>query len=50
MPEEWYPTNEESEIIESAWMKLKVACEKIKEQTTATKKNISNMLNELADH
>ena len=27
-----------------------VACEKIKAQTTANKKYISNMLNEIADH
>ena len=28
-------------------MQVKVACEKIKEQTTANKKYISNMLNEI---
>ena len=50
MPEEWHPTNEELEVIDSAWMKVKVALEKIKEQTTANKKYISNMLNEIADH
>ena len=37
-------------MIESEWMQVKVACEKIKEQTTATEKYISNMLNEIADH
>ena len=50
MPEEWHPTNEELEVIESAWMQIKVACEKIKEKTTATEKYISKMLNEIADH
>ena len=50
MPEEWHPTNEELEVIDSAWMQVKVACEKIKEQTSATEKYISNMLNEIADH
>jgi len=50
MPEEWNPTNEELEVIDSAWMQVKVACEKIKEQTTATEKYISKMLNEIADH
>ena len=37
-------------MIESAWMHFKVSCEKIKAQTTANKKYISNMLNEIADH
>ena len=50
MPEEWHPTNEELEVIESAWMQVKIACEKIKAQTTANKKYISNMLNEIVDH
>ena len=50
MPEEWNPTNEELEVIDSAWMQVKVACEKIKEQTTATDNNISKMLNGIADH
>ena len=31
-------------------MQVKVGCEKIKAQTTANKKYISNMLNEIADH
>jgi len=50
MPEKWQPTNEELEVIDTAWMQVKVACEKIKEQTTATEKYISKMLNEIADH
>ena len=50
MPEEWHPTNEELEVIDSAWMQIKVTCEKIKEQTNATEKYISKMLNEIADH
>jgi len=37
-------------VIESAWMEVKVASEKIKAQTPAYKKYISNMLNEIADH
>ena len=37
-------------MIESAWMQVKVSCEKIKAQTTANKKYISNMLNEIADY
>ena len=50
IPEEWHPTNEKIEVIVSAWMQVKFACEKIKAQTTANKKYISNMLNEIADH
>ena len=50
MPEEWHPTNEELEVIESAWMQVKITCEKTRAQTTANKKYISNMLNEIADH
>ena len=49
MPEEWHPTNEELEVIDSAWMQVNT-CEKIKEQTTATEKYISKMLNEIAAH
>ena len=50
MPEEWHHTNKELEVIDSAWMQVKVAYEKIKEQTTVTEKYISKMLNEIADH
>ena len=50
MPEERHPTNEELEVIDSAWIQVKVACEKLKEQTTATEKYISTMINEIADH
>ena len=50
MHKEWHPTNEELEMIGSAGMQVKVAFEKIKEQTTATEKYISNILNEIADH
>ena len=32
------------------WMQVKIACDKIKAQTTANKKYISNMLNEIVDH
>ena len=50
MPEEWHPINEKLVVIERACMQVKVAFEKIKAQTTANKKYISNMLNEIADH
>ena len=50
MPEEWHPTNKEHEVIESVCMQVKVATERIKAQTTANKKYISNILNEIADN
>ena len=50
MSEGWHPTKEGLEVTDSAWMQVKVAFEKIKEQTTATERYISNMLNEIADH
>ena len=37
MPEEWHPTNEELEVIESAFMQVNLASEKIKGQRTANK-------------
>jgi len=37
-------------VIESPWMQVKITCEKIKAQTTATEKYISKMLNEIAAH
>ena len=43
-------SNEELEVIESALIQVKITYEKIKAQTTANKKYISNMLNEIADH
>jgi len=50
MPEEWHTTNEKLEVIDRALMQFMVPGEKIKDQTTATEKFISNMLNEIADH
>ena len=50
MHEESHPTNEEFEVIDNGWMQVKVPFEKIKEQTTATVKYISKMLNEIADY
>ena len=50
MAEEWHPTNEELEVIDSAGIQVKFSCEKIKEKTTATEKYFSNVLNEIADH
>ena len=50
MAEEWHPIYGEFEEIDTAWMQINLACEKMKEKTTATEKYISNMLNEIADH
>jgi len=36
MPEGWHPTSEELDVIDSTWIQVKVAGEKIKEQTTAS--------------
>ena len=44
MPQEWQPSNELVEVLDSAWIQAKAACEKIKEHTTATKKYISKVL------
>ena len=41
MPKEWHPTNEGLEVIDSVWMQVKVTCQKIKEQSTATETYIS---------
>jgi hypothetical protein len=40
MPEECQPTSEQPEVIEVLSIKVKVACEKIKEKTTETEKYI----------
>ena len=37
MPEEWHPTNEELEVIESTRMQIKMECEKIKAKTIVNK-------------
>ena len=50
MPEEWQPTSEKLEEIESLSIKVKIACEKIKDKTTETEKYISNFLNEISNH
>ena len=31
----WKPTEEEREVMESVWMQVKGACEKLKEETNA---------------
>ena len=50
MPEEWNPTNEELEVIDSARIQVMVVCKKTKKHTNATEKYISKMLNEKATH
>ncbi len=44
MPKEWHPTNEELEVIDTESIQVKLACEKIKEHTTANKKYILKCL------
>ena len=45
----WNPTEEEREIMEAAWMQVKGACEKLKEETNAQNEHIRKMLTEMAD-
>ncbi len=45
----WTPTNEEREVMESVWMQVKAACEKLKEETPAKNKHVYKMLREMAD-
>ena len=45
----WNPSLEEREIIESVWMQVKGACEKLKEETNAKDEHIRKMLKEMAD-
>ncbi len=45
---EWNPTQEEKEAMESVWIQVKGACEKLKEETKASNKHIKKMLLEMA--
>ena len=45
----WEPTEEEREVMESVWMQVKGACEKLKEETKAKDQHVAKMLRELAD-
>ena len=45
----WKPTEEEREVMESVWMQVKGACEKLKEETNAQNEHIRKMLKEMAD-
>ena len=45
----WKPTAAEREIMESVWMQVKGACEKLKEETNAKDEHIRKMLKEMAD-
>ena len=44
----WKPTEGEREVMESVWMQIKGACEKLKEETNAQNEHISKMLKEMA--
>ena len=45
----WKPSEEQREVVEAVWMKVKAACEKLKEETNAKDEHISKMLQEMAD-
>jgi len=44
---EWQPSQEEREVMESVWMQVKGACEKLKEETNAKDEHIRKMLKEI---
>ena len=48
MTDKWMPTNEECEIMDTFWMQVKGACEKLKEETNATEVHVAKMLQEMA--
>ena len=45
----WKPSKEEREVMEAAWIQVKDACEKLKEETNAKDEHIRQMLKEMAD-
>ncbi len=44
----WIPTDVEKEVMETVWMQIKGACEKLKEETNAKNEHIRMMLKEMA--
>ena len=45
----WAPAEEEREVMEVVWMRVKGACEKLKEETYAQNEHIRKMLTEMVD-
>ena len=45
----WKLSEKEREVMESVWMQVKGACEKLKEETNAQDAHIRHMLLEMAD-
>jgi predicted transcriptional regulator len=45
----WNPSDDEREVMETVWMQVKGACEKLKEETNAQDEQIRKMLQEMAD-
>ncbi len=45
----WSPSEQEREVMESVWLQVKGACEKLKEETYAKDEHIYKMLKEMAD-
>ena len=46
----WKPSEEELEVMETVWLQVKAACEKLKEETNAKDEHIAKMLQEMVDH
>ena len=45
----WKPSEEERNVMESVWMQVKGACEKLKEETNAQDEHVRKMLQEMSD-
>ena len=45
----WKPTDQEREVMETVWVQVKGACEKLKEEINAKDEHIRKMLQEMAD-
>ena len=45
----WKPTEEERVVMESVWMQVKGACEKLKEEINAQNAHIRKILKEMSD-
>ena len=44
----WKPREEEREVMETVWMQVKAACERLKEETNAKDEHVAKMLLEIA--
>ncbi len=46
----WQPSESEREVMEAVWLKVKSACELLKEETNAQDEHIRKMLIEMAEN